>query len=87
MNKNTKFIGLALFFAVLSLFCLGAALPDIDAALPASERQIFGVTFAFFGASAVICFHRAKAIAAQRTVVEALLVFAALLFVGLFFNA
>ena len=88
MNKTrrARFIGLSIFLALLSLFCLGGALPNIGESSSEMERRIFGIAFAVFGTSASVCFHCAEEEVPQRVIVEAMLVFAALLFVGLFFN-
>ncbi len=88
MNKARRahFIGLSIFLALLSLFCLGGALPNIGESSSEMERRIFGVAFAVFGTSASIYFHFAEEEVPQRVIVEAMLVFVALLLVGLSFN-
>ena len=78
---------LAIFFGLIALLCLGGALPNIDGPLfEAAQRRPYGIAFAVFGTSAMICLLITKRLSVRRVVAEAALISAALLYVGLMFN-
>jgi hypothetical protein len=89
MSRETRggLIIFAVILALASLVCLGDALPNIDGPLfEAAERRPYGIAFAILATSAIVCFHVAKELSAQRIVIEGVLIFVVFLCIGLAFN-
>ena len=68
--------------ALLSLFCLAALWPDIDAPPSAALKPYLAAGFTLFGCAALALYHRARGVGRGQTAFEVALIFVVFALIG-----